>query len=266
MKILSYIALSSILLFSACSVKDYNLLQKNVHNNLVKKVDDKAYAKDAMFEWRISKGDRIEIQTFNQSASSKNGQLTQLLNNGGQKTTMQTHGDEGILIGADGIVNLPLIGSIKLMGLTENEASKLLIKKYKKYLRYPYIHVKILNQKLFVLGEVKKPGIVFVTNGTMSLFEALANRGDLTDYADRTDIKILRGNLRNPEVREINLTDLRAIKYASLILRPNDIVYVTPRASKARTIGYKQELPMWSLINSILSPFVSTAVLYRATK
>jgi len=151
---------------------------------------------------------------------------------------------------------------VKLSGHTEKEASKVLIKEYKKYLRNPYVHVRILNQKLFVVGEVKAPGTVLVTNGTMSLFEALASTGDLTDYADRTKIKIIRGNMRNPEIREINLTDLNAIRYASLLLRPNDIVYVQARDSKASVVGVNEKLPFWQLVSTMLAPFNTALVTY----
>ncbi len=258
-----------ILLFSACTVKDFSYIEKNRDSNsTVKKVDNISYEKDVIFEWKIAKGDRIEVQAFNQSSSSSSGQLTQLLSNGGSTQAVSTrYGDEGTLITESGMVNLPLVGSIKVAGLTEEQASKLLIEEYKKYLKNPYVSVRILNQKLFVVGEVKKPGVVLVTNGTMSLFEALAQTGDLTDYANRTNIKILRGSMRDPEIREVDLTDFKAVQYASLILRPNDIVYVEPRESKASAVGYDEELPLWRLVGSALSPFTSAIITYGvATK
>jgi len=250
--------------FSACSVQNYQYLEKNLPKESVTTViNNEQYEEDLLFQWKISKGDRIEIQAFNQSASSANGQLTQLLSNGGQKNFTTRYGDEGILIANDGLVRLPLVGAVKLSGLTEDEAAQLLITKYKRYLKHPYVSVKILNQKLFVVGEVKKPGVVLVTNGTMNLFEALAHSGDLTDFADRRKIKILRGDMRNPEIREINLNDLKSIKYASLILRPNDILYVTPRDSKSDVVGLNEHIPMWDLIGKVLSPFTQTVTLYK---
>jgi len=259
-----YLLLSTVFLFSACSVPEFNYLEK--HQNSVRNItvlDKEAYKEEKLFQWKITKGDRIEIQAFNQSSSSSNGQLTQLLSNGGQKMFTTRYGDEGILINNDGLVRLPLIGAVKLTGLTEDQAAKLLIQKYKRYLKHPYVSVKILNQKLFVLGEVKKPGVILVTNGTMNLFEALAQSGDLTDYANRTKIKIIRGNMRDPEVREINLNDFASLKYTSLVLHPNDVVYITPRDSKADAVGYKDNMPMWDLIGKILSPFSTSAILYR---
>ncbi len=258
--------ISSVLLllfFTACSVKNFEYLEKNQdQNKTITKIDNKTYEKERLFQWKISKGDRIEINAYNQSSSSSNGQLTQLLSTGGQIYYTQRYGDEGILINADGLVRLPLIGAIKLIGLTEDEAAEFLIKKYKRYLKHPYVSVKILNQKLFVIGEVKKPGAILVTNGTMTLFEALAYTGDLTDFADRTNIRVLRGDMRDPEVREINLNDFKSIQYASLILRPNDVIYIAPRDSKSDVVGINEELPLWQLIGQMLAPFSTAAVIY----
>jgi polysaccharide export outer membrane protein len=250
-----------VLLFSACSTKDYNRFSNNVkEESIVKKVTNEQYDQEALFEWKISQGDRVEITAFNQS-STGSGQLNQLLSSGGQRVYTQRVGDEGILIGADGTVNLPLVGAIKITGLTEGEAARKLISEYKKYLRNPYVAVKILNQRLFVLGEVRRPGTLLVTNGTMTLFEALASSGDITDYAKRTNIKIIRGNLRQPEIREVDLTDLNSIRYSSLILQPNDIVYVDARDSKGSNVGIQEEMPFLQLLAAILNPFAQAAVI-----
>ncbi|MCF6330757.1 MAG: polysaccharide biosynthesis/export family protein [Sulfurimonas sp.] len=253
--------LAIVLLFSACSTKDYNRFGKNIKEEMiVKKVSNEQYEKEALFEWKIAKGDRIQITAFNQS-SADSGQLNQLLSSGGQRVNTIRVGDEGVLIGASGKVHLPLVGIVKISGLTEAQAAQALMKEYKKYLRNPYVAVKILNQRLFVLGEVRNPGVTLVTNGTMSLYEALASRGDLTVDAKRTSIKIIRGNLRNPEVREVDLTDFNSIRFSSLILQPNDIVYVTARNSKGSNIAFQEEMPFLQLISAILNPFTQMTVI-----
>jgi len=117
MKKFSYALLVALVLGSSgCAVKDYNYFENTANDKnateapkIITKVSDAEYKKEAMFEWKISKGDRIEIQAFNQSSNAKNGQLTQLLSNGGQQLITQRYGDEGILVPADGRVNLPLI-------------------------------------------------------------------------------------------------------------------------------------------------------------
>ena len=135
---------------------------------------------------------------------------------------------------------------------------------YKKYLRNPYVSVKILNQRLFVLGEVNAPGVVPLHSGTMTLFEALATAGDLTIDGKRTDILIIRGDLRNPQIREIDLTNIKKLKLASLILRPNDIVYVQPRDFKAFNKGLSEKAEFFNFLNTVMSPFLSFSALDEA--
>ena len=143
------------------------------------------------------------------------------------------------------------------MGLTAVEASKKLTKKYKIYLRQPYISVNILNQRVYVLGEVRKPGMIPVLNETVTIFEAIARSGDFTDYALRNEVKIVSGNLNNPKIRTIDLTKMSALKISNLILKPNDIVYVSPRKMKGFNVGVKETLPILQAISSAIAPFVS---------
>ena len=251
------------LLMSGCANKDFRLFEEdsqtqNGDSKAVKIVSDEEYREEIEYEWKIVKGDRIQIAVFNQSASSKGGQLESIL--GTSNMTQQFNnrdGTEGLLIPTKGNVHLPLIGNVKVAGLTENEAAEKLTEKYKKFLRNPYVMVKIQNQRLFVLGEVNDPGVVQVTAGTMTLFEALAQSGDVTDDGLRTNIRIIRGDLRNPTMREVDLTDMGAIRVASLMLRPNDIVYVQPRNMKAYNIAFEEQTPFFQMLNTMMSPFVS---------
>ncbi|BBG65142.1 polysaccharide export outer membrane protein [Hydrogenimonas sp.] len=229
-------------------------------NKVVKEVSDSEYEAEKKFEWKISPGDRVEITVFNQTGSSGGGQLNSLLGTSAQSTFMNRTGTEGKLVPPDGKIRLPLIGKIKITGFTEIEAAERLTQEYKKYLRNPYVEVKIQNQKLIVLGEINSPGVVPVTNGTMTLFEALAATGDLTDDAMRTNILILRGDLRHPQVRQVDITDMSKLRLSSLILRPNDIVYVQPRYMKAINKEFIEKGQFFRFLNTIMSPFLT----YRA--
>lgn len=245
-----------VLLISGCSTTSFKMLDGN--GSAVRNVADANYTEETQFEWKITKGDRIEIIIANQSSGEGDKQLNTLINTAGGTTTYQTRdGSEGYLIPTDGMVRLPLVGPVKLAGLTETQAVDKLTNEYRSYLKNPFASVKILNQKLFVLGEVRKPGVVHVTNGTMTLFEALAYSGDLTDDAERTNVRVIRGGLRNPQMREINLANLSEMKLTSLLLQPNDIIYVQPRDMKAFNVAFKEQMPFFDLITSMLSPFVS---------
>lgn len=248
------------LLLGACTGnREYRLFNKDDSTPVITQTKDDEFAKEKSFQWKIAKGDRVSITAYNQSATVN--QLSQLLSTGGETTNFtQRIGDEGALVGNEGTIILPLIGKVKIAGLTEEEAAEKLIVAYKKYLRTPFVTVKLLGQKLFVLGEVKRPGTIIVTHGTMTLYEALATSGDLTDDAMRTNIKILRGDLRKPEVHEVDLTDMSTMRFASLMLRPNDVVYVQPRFMKAINKNFTEQMPFFDLLAAILTPYVQIKV------
>lgn len=256
MKISTYLLLASLtLLFSGCSTTTYKMFDGN--ESTVRSVADSEYSEETQFEWKITKGDRIEIIVANQSTGDGNQELNVLLNTAGRMNYQTRDGTEGFLIPSDGTVRLPLVGAVKIAGLTEAQATDELTAAYRKYLKSPFVSVKILNQKLFVLGEVRKPGVVQVTNGTMSLFEALAYAGDLTDDAERSNVKVIRGGLRAPMVREINMAKLSDMKLTSLLLQPNDIIYVQPRDMKAYNVAFREQMPFFDMLTSMLAPFVS---------
>lgn len=251
------------LMISGCSTGTFKMFDKS--DEIVRTVSDQNYTEELKFEWKIAKGDRVEINIVNQTSGEGDQQLNQILSRGGAQQALTKDGTEGYLISNNGIVRLPLIGGVQIMGLTENEAAEKLTNLYTKYLRNPYVSVKILNQKLFVLGEVNKPGVVQVTNGTMTVFEALAFSGDLTNDAERTNVRIIRGGLRTPQVREINLANMSEMKLTSLVLQPNDIVYVQPRSMKAYNVAFTEQLPFFNMLNTMMTPFV-TFDTFRNTK
>ena len=250
--------LGAAMYFSGCSEanKDYIYFNQGLEEeNITTEVPDQQYYKELHYEWKIQPGDRLQINVFNQSASSIGGQMKSILDM--NNMYINRAGTDGMLVPPDGKILIPLIGQVKVAGLTEKEAAAKLTEEYKKYLRNPFVNVKILNQRLFVLGEVKAPGVKPLTSGTMTLFEALAMSGDLTDDGRRDNILIIRGDLRHPKIREIDLTNLNKIKMASLILRPNDIVYVQPREFKAFNKGLQEKSVFFNFLNTVMSPFLT---------
>jgi len=246
-----------LLIVSGCSTKDYKLFQekekKDDSAEVVTMITDKEYAKEISFENTISPNDRVSIVVYIQAGVGSQ-QMSSILTSRNSNSVVKNQDDIGKLVTKEGKVRLPLIGSVKLLGLTEDEAADKIIKEYKKYIRNPYATVEIKNQRVVVIGEVRKPGIVPVTNGTMSIIEAIARSGDLTDFASRTNIKIIRGNLRNPQVRNLDLTDMVAINASSMYLKPNDIIYIQPRKLKGFNKAFNEINPFWNMLSSILDP------------
>lgn len=262
MKLALFLTPAIAIFFSGCATKTFKLL--NESDKPVRIISDTKYSEELDFEWRISKGDRVEIVVTIQTFGEPTVQFNPLVNTPNKmQAGLLKDGSEGILVPKSGIISMPLIGSIKIDTLTEAEAVEKLTKAYRQYIKNPFVSVKILNQKIFVLGEVRKPGIVPVLNGTIGLFEAIAYSGDLTDAAERTNIKIIRGGLRNPELREIDLSNMSAVKLTSLILQPNDIIYIQPRTMKAYNVAFDEQIPFFRMIHSMLLPFVDIATIKK---
>lgn len=245
---------------SGCSGKDYKLFQTSELIEKTTQVDQATYDQEVVFENIIAPNDRVDITVYIQAGEGSQ-QMTSMLTSRETSTSTSIQENIGLLVTQNGEVRLPLLGSVNISGLTQDQASEYLIKEYKKFIRNPYVLVEIKNQRVIVIGEVKQPGIVPVLNGTMNIVEAIARSGDLTDLASRTDIKIIRGDLRKPEIRNIDLTSLDAIGISSLYLKPNDIVYIQPRPIKGFNRVFTDVTPFWDMLSSVLNPFTQRKTL-----
>jgi len=240
------------LVFAGCTQNEYNLFQNDVEGKKeIKVVDEKTYKEELSFENIIAPNDRVDITVYVQAGEGSQ-QMTSILTTRDSNNDTTIQENIGLLVTKKGTARLPLLGSVHLSGLTQDEASDLLITEYKKYIRNPYVIVEIKNQRVIVLGEVASPGIVPVTNGTMNVLEALARTGDFSASASRTNLKVIRGDLRNPETRTIDLTKMSAIKLSSLYLKPNDILYVQATTMTGYNRTFNEVVPFFGMLGSIL--------------
>ena len=248
---------------TGCSIKDDRLFQgKGMHDGETTIVSDEQYAKEVEFEYKIAPNDRLAITTYVQSGTNSQQMNSILANTDTTRQGLQSiDAAAGLLVTQSGEVRLPLIGSIKIIGLTEDQAAHKLIAEYQKYIRNPYVTVEITNQRIIVIGEVQQPGIVPVVNGTMNLIEVISRSGYLTEKASRTDIRIVRGNLRNPEIRSIDLTDGKSLLTTNLLLQPNDIVYVPARQMDGFNKAFNESMPFFQAVSTMLAPFVQWTII-----
>ena len=135
----------------------------------------------------------------------------------------------------DGTVALPVIGRIHVAGLTRTEAMKLIEQDYRKdVLKDPIIDLKIINLKVTLLGEIKGPGNYPLIKDKTSLIEMIGQAGGLTDKANEKNIKIIRGDPKNPQITEVDLSKTGTLADPRIILQNNDIIYIaqSKRAAK----------------------------------
>ena len=245
----------SLIFFLGC-VDDNLVLFKNQSDeyNLKKELSTLGYKssvrKREIYQYKIQPQDILNITIFNHP------ELSSVINDTTNGTNLK-----GNMVYPDGTINLPLIGRVKVAGLTTYEAEDKLTKLYAEYIKKPYVKVDVISKKIYVLGEVKQPRVINMPQDTISLIEAISESGGFTDKAKRSEIKIISGDWSNPTMKIVDLTKIKPSDVNKLILKPNEIVYVTPIKSKPLDIRIWGIQPVIDFVNSILSGMVNVKTL-----
>jgi polysaccharide export outer membrane protein len=140
---------------------------------------------------------------------------------------------EGYTVDNKGKIMLPIIGELSVKDLTIDETQALIQTHANKFLIKATVIVKLTSFKVTVLGEVKNPGYFFVYNNQATILEVLGMAGDLTPFANRKNIKLIRQVPAGSQVALLDLTDSRLISSDHYLLMPNDVVYVEPLKARA---------------------------------
>jgi polysaccharide export outer membrane protein len=143
--------------------------------------------------------------------------------------------DQSFQVDDDGTVILPAIGRIKIAGYTSIEAQKVVEDAYRKnVLVNPVIELKIVSLKITMLGEIKGQGNYQLTKDHTKLIEMIGLAGGITEKADETNVKIIRGNEKNPKVILVDLGNIQSINDPRTILQNGDIVYIAQNKRAVR--------------------------------
>jgi len=142
----------------------------------------------------------------------------------------------GYIVDNDGYIDFPVLGRIKVSGMTRWELAELIKKRLISdgYLSDAVVTVEFLNFKVSVLGEVESPGTFVVEGDKVTVLQALAMARDLTIYGKRDNVSIIRERDGQRVIYQINLTDVDLFKSPAYYLQPNDIIYVEPNQNRAR--------------------------------
>jgi len=133
------------------------------------------------------------------------------------------------LVEPDGQVKLPIIGKVKISGMTVREAEKYLETQYSTFYNKPFVMLRVTNRRVMVFSGTGGQGrVVTLDNENTHLIEALALAGGITNTGKAYKIKLIRGDLRNPKVMLIDLSTIEGLKQSNLMLQANDIIYIEP--------------------------------------
>lgn len=159
------------------------------------------------------------------------------------------------LVDNNGEINFPVLGRLKVGGMTKREAENLIKKRLKPYVvnEEPIVTVRMVNYKIAVLGEVNRPGMFTISNEKVNILEALAMAGDMTIYGVRDDVKLIREREDGKrEIIKLNLTNAAIVTSPYYYLEQNDIIYVKPNKMKAKNADIGTTTSLWLTSVSIL--------------
>ena len=183
---------------------------------------------------RIIDPDQEYVATNNGASGSLNGTKT-----------------EQYFVQKDGTVFLPMIGRIKLEGLSLRETDSLLSVRYNEFYKGAYIKTRIVNKRVIVIGPANAK-VIKLENENVNLIEVMALYGGLNDNMRTDCIRLVRGNPSNPDVQLIDLSTIAGMQKAQHKLLPGDIIYIQPIKRVFRET-MTDILPIVSLAASLLT-------------
>ncbi|HEY9169460.1 MAG TPA: polysaccharide biosynthesis/export family protein [Lutibacter sp.] len=136
------------------------------------------------------------------------------------------------LVNADGEINFPVLGKIKMEGHTTKEITNHLTEALTPYIQKPIVNIRLINFKVTVLGEVKSPGTYPVPNERISILEAIGLAGDLTIQGNRKTVMLVREQNGKRTFVDIDLTSREILNSPYFYMAQNDVLIVEPNKSK----------------------------------
>ena len=223
-------------------------------------------ASKGLFDARIMPKDllTITVSTTDPKASMPfNLSVTNTLNTTGTLYTgagaLQTY-----LVDNDGYINFPVVGKVKVGGLTKRQCENQIKENILPYMsksENPIVTVKMASFKVAVAGEVKSPGIFVVDQEKISIMEALARAGDLTIYGRRENVLLMREDSTGQKsFHRINLNDANLINSPYYYLQQNDYIYVEPNKVQAQNSAIGSSVTIWFSVLSVVTSVASLVV------
>ena len=208
-----------ILLFAACGVP--KSFQNAVYlKDSVTEAQKKVVSKPAI----IKPGDRLAI-----NITAINKEAAQAFT---VSATGATPDAQGYLVDSLGNIQLLQLGTVHVAGLTSAVLQDSLQRQLESYIKGPVVTVSIANFKITVMGEVTTPGIITVTEDKINILQALTQSGDLTLFAKRDNILVIREENGTREFARLDISSNKIFESPYFNLQQNDFIYVEPNKTK----------------------------------
>ncbi len=228
-------------MFSSCKLFKANLMLKTPKDFVYDQIADSLIKQN----YRIEKNDILQVRIF----SNDGFKIIDLANSANNINRL----DIDYLVKSDGYAKLPLIGKVKVAGLTITEAESYLEEVYNVFYVKPFITVKVINKRIIVFpGNGGKAQVLNLANNNTTIIEALALSGGIQEDGKAYKVKLIRNDgINKPKVYLIDLSKIEGITFGNTVVLANDIIYVEPRYRFTQTI-VGELTPIISLLTSTL--------------
>ncbi|GAA4440167.1 polysaccharide biosynthesis/export family protein [Pontibacter saemangeumensis] len=178
---------------------------------------------------------------------------------GGAMTYEENAVNSGYLVDASGYIDFPVLGRVKVGGLTKQQVKAKLISELNRYVKEPTVNIRFLNFRVTVIGEVKNPNTFTIPSEKINMLEALGLAGDMTPYGKRDNVLLIREVDGVRSLTRVNLNSKDVLNSPHFYLQQNDVLYVEPNKIKEA-----QATTNTRIVSYILSAIsVTTLIIYR---
>jgi len=244
MRLLIFIIISTVF-FASCQP------QRALFNYLEDLNDTTSQKPYFIAEPVIQKNDLLSVQISSASLNPLVDQDYNIINQvvGG----VQTYLPLGYLVDQNGNIELPRLGIIPAAGLTRIELTQSIKEKLKDQLTNPTVIIRFLNFRIIVIGEVGAPGVHSVPVENLTLLEALAMAGDITEFGKKKEVKILREESGKRKLGIVDVTTTKMFESPYYQLQQNDVIFVEQTKYKIRQTEQGRIIQQIGFATSIIS-------------
>ena len=231
-----------ILLFSSCVP-----MKKQIYLQTSEDTAKTEYLNEKLLEYKLRPGNNLYVQILSLTQDVSN------YFNMGFGTSGNIYYDASIYLNSysvsdSGYIEMPYIGNIYVDKLTIEEAKGKIQEQIDIYLKKTMVIVKLVNYNISIVGEVKRPGQYKIYQDRVNIYEVLGIAGDMTTFAKRNDVVLVRKTGKGSKVYHLNLLDADLLESELFYIMPDDILYVQP--VKGKNFAFVQ-FPYTLVISSI---------------
>lgn len=174
----------------------------------------------------------------------------------------------GYFVSEKGTIIFPILGELLVVGITQDSLCRLVEQRLINdgLVRDPRVTSRLMNFRVTVVGEVRSPQQIHVEGTRLTILEALAICGDLTEYGRRDNLTIIRSDNKKQEIAELDLTKKEMLDSPFYYLHNNDIVYVEPVPSRKRIADRNEDIPKYISIGVSVGSIITTNLNNASTR